>query len=52
MRSQALIPLMAVAVVLIVFGRLNHRRRLGTWIALAGYAVLAITIVVGLVVRG
>jgi hypothetical protein len=41
-----------VAAILIVYGRVNRRRRWGNWIAVAGYAVLAVTAVVALVVRG
>jgi len=28
--------------VLIVFGRINHRSRWGNWVAVAGFAVLAL----------
>ncbi len=51
MPTQYLIVPLVVAVILIVYGRLNHRRRYGNWIALAGYTVLAIAIVVALIVR-
>lgn len=44
------LPLL-VAVVLIVYGRVNRRSRWGNWIAVAGYAVLAVTIVAGLLTR-
>ena len=52
MSSPVLILPIAVAVILIVYGRVNHRRRWGNWIAVAGYAVLAVTLAVGLVTRG
>jgi hypothetical protein len=42
----------AVSVALIVYGRVSHGRRWGNWIAIAGYAVLAVTIAVALVARG
>ena len=41
-----------VAVVLIVYGRINHRTRWGNWIAVSGYATLAVTAVVALLTRG
>jgi hypothetical protein len=41
-----------VAVVLIVYGRVNRRTRWGNWIAVAGYALLAVTAVFALVARG
>ena len=44
MASPILILPLVVAVILIVYGRVNHRSRWGNWIAVAGYAVLAITI--------
>ncbi len=52
MRSPVLIPLVVVAAILIVVGRVNHRRTWGNWIAVAGYAVLAIALIVGLALRG
>ena len=45
-----LLPL-AVAIVLIVVGRFNHRRPWGNPVALVGYAVLAVTIVIGILAR-
>ncbi len=48
MRNPVLVLPLVVAVVLIVYGRFNRRRPWGDWIALAGYSVLAITIVVAL----
>ncbi len=42
---------LAVAVVLIVIGRLNHRARWGNRVALVGYALLAVTFVAGLALR-
>jgi hypothetical protein len=41
-----------VAVILIVVGRVKHRTGWGNWVAVAGYAVLAVTIVIGVVTRG
>ncbi len=51
MTSPVLILPVMVAAILIVVGRVNHHRRWGNWIAVAGYAVLAVTFAVGLVVR-
>ncbi len=51
MRSILILPL-AVAIVLIVFGRVNRRKPWGNWVAAAGYAVLAVTIVAGIAIRG
>ncbi len=51
LRSPILILPVVVAAILIVYGRVNHRRRWGNWIAFAGYAVLAITAFFALVVR-
>jgi hypothetical protein len=48
LRSPLLFLPLLVAVVLIVVGRVNHRKSWGNWVAVAGYAVLAVTIVVGL----
>jgi hypothetical protein len=42
----------AVAAILIVYGRVDRRRRWGNSIALAGYALLAITAVIAVVARG
>jgi hypothetical protein len=50
--SPVLILPVVVAAILIVYGRVNHHRRWGNWIAVAGYAVLAVTIIVALVTRG
>jgi hypothetical protein len=47
-----LIVPVAVAAILIVYGRVNRRRRWGNWIAIAGYAVLAITGIAVLITRG
>ena len=52
MRSPLLVLPLLLAVILIVYGRVNHRTRRGTWIAVAGYAVLAVTIVLALLTRG
>ncbi len=52
MRSPVLVLPVVVAAVLIVYGRVNRRRRWGNWIAVTGYAVLAATAVLALVVRG
>jgi hypothetical protein len=50
----AVIPigLLLVAVCLIVYGRVNHRRHWGDRIAIAGYAVLGVALITGLVARG
>ncbi len=48
MNNPILIPPLVVAVILIVYGRINHRSRWGNRIAVAGYAVLAATIVFAL----
>ncbi len=45
------VPLL-VAVILIVYGRIRRRSQWGNWIAIAGYAVLALTIVVAFITRG
>jgi hypothetical protein len=50
--SPILILPVVVAAILIVYGRVNHRERWGNWIAVAGYAVLAVTAVIALVARG
>lgn len=50
--SPVLFLPLAVAIVLIVAGRVNHRRPWGNWVALAGYTVLAVTIAVALLVKG
>ena len=44
--------ILLVAVVLIVYGRVNRRPRWGNLIAVAGYTVLGVAIVVGLAARG
>jgi hypothetical protein len=46
------IVLLLVAIALIVYGRVNRRRPGGNWIAVAGYATLAVAFVVGLVGKG
>ena len=48
MRNPILLLPLVVAVILIVYGRVTRRSRWGNWIAVAGYSVLAITIVVAL----
>ena len=45
MRNPVLVLPLVVAVVLIVYGRVNRRSRWGNWIAAAGYLVLVLTIV-------
>ncbi len=52
MSSPILFLPLLVAIVLIVYGRVSHRRRWGDRIAIAGYAVLTVTIAVALVTRG
>ena len=52
MSNAVLILPVVVAASLIVYGRVNHRRRWGNWIAAAGYALLAVTAVFALAVRG
>ncbi len=42
MAQPVLTALVVVAAVLIVFGRVNRRTRWGNWIAVAGFAVLAL----------
>jgi hypothetical protein len=42
MPQPVLIALVAVAAILIVTGRLNRRTRWGNWVAVAGFAVLAL----------
>lgn len=42
MPQTVLIALVVVAAILIVFGRLNRRTRWGNWVAVAGFAVLAL----------
>ncbi len=51
MPTQVLVLPLAVAIVLVVLGRLNHRKPWGNWVAIAGYAVLAIAIVLGILSR-
>ncbi len=51
MHSPALILPVVVAAVLIVYGRVNRRSRWGNWIAVVGYALLAVTAVVAMVAR-
>jgi hypothetical protein len=52
LRSPLLVLSLLVAVVLIVYGRVNRRPRWGNLIAVAGYTVLGVAIVVGLAARG
>jgi len=42
MSQTGLIALVVVAAILIVFGRVNRRTRWGNWVAVAGFAVLAL----------
>jgi hypothetical protein len=42
MPQPVLIALVVLAAILIVFGRVNHRTRWGNWVAVAGFAVLAL----------
>ena len=42
MSQRVLIALVVVAAILIVFGRVNRRTRWGNWVAVAGFAVLAL----------
>ena len=42
MSQTVLIALVVVAAILIVFGRVNRRTRWGNWVAVAGFAVLAL----------
>jgi hypothetical protein len=42
MSQPILIALVVVAASLIVLGRLNHRARWGNWLAVAGFALLAL----------
>jgi len=44
------VPL-AVAIVLIVVGRVRHGARWGDWVAVTGYGLLAVTIIVGVLTR-
>jgi len=37
-----LIALVVVSAILIVFGRINRRTRWGNWVAIAGFAALAL----------
>ncbi len=46
------ILLVVVAVVLIVSGRVYRRRRWGNWVAVAGYATLAVAGALVLLTRG
>ncbi len=52
MTVQTLFAPLIVAVILIVYGRVNRRTRWGNWIAIAGYTVLAVTILIGIATRG
>ncbi len=51
MQTPLLIPPLVAAIILIVFGRVNHRKTWGNWVAVAGYTLLAITIVLGVLSR-
>ncbi len=51
MRDPILVLPVIVAVILIVAGRVNRRRPWGNWVAVAGYAVLAVTAFFALVLR-
>lgn len=42
MSQPALIALVVLSTILIVFGRVNRRSRWGNWVAVAGFAVLAL----------
>jgi hypothetical protein len=42
MPQWVLIALVVVSAILIVTGRLNRRTRWGNWVAVAGFAVLAL----------
>ena len=50
MPTLIVLPLI-VAIVLIVLGRVKHGERWGSWVALTGYVLLAITAVSALLVR-
>jgi uncharacterized membrane protein YozB (DUF420 family) len=50
-RSPLLFLPVIVAAVLIVYGRANRHRRWGNWLAVAGYALLAVTGVIAFVLR-
>ncbi len=52
MRDPILALPVIVAVILIVAGRVNRRRPWGNPVAVAGYAVLAVTALFALVLRG
>ena len=51
MPHALLVALVLAAAILIVFGRVNHRARYGTLVALCGYAVLAAAAVIAIVGR-
>ena len=51
MSDPILFAPLAVAVILIVVGRVKHRTGWGNWVAIAGYAVLAVAIVIGITTR-
>ncbi len=42
MSQTVLIALVVVAAILVVSGRVNHTTRWGNWVAVAGFAVLAL----------
>jgi hypothetical protein len=52
MSDPVLIVPVVVAALLIVYGRVNRRRRWRNWMAVGGYALLAITGLVAFAVRG
>lgn len=52
MRDPALVLPVVVAAILIVVGRVNHRRRWGNWVAVAGYGLLAGTAALAFAIRG
>jgi len=51
MSQTALIALVVVAAILIVFGRVNRRTRWGNWVAVAGFAVLALAALLRVMTR-
>ena len=52
MRSPLLIPLVSVAAILIVVGRVNRRKPWGNRVAIAGYGLLAVAAVLAFVASG
>jgi hypothetical protein len=51
MSQTVLIALVVVAAILIVFGRVNRRTRWGNWVAVAGFAVLALAALLRVMTR-